>query len=439
MGTHHARWLALGALTAGLALLSASSRSEPATAPIVSGLAPDATVVRYKFAGGPPTSDLTSSIDAFEARRKRGIASPLDLAELAELYVRRAQVDGDFEDYQRSEHAARTSLAILPEPSGASLTLAKLANAQHEFRTAITITRERLTKTRDPATYTVLATAHLALGELAAASEAAEAAVDMRPDSGTYLMRALVMQAQGRDAEAAHDFSRAVATESHGDREEAARTRSLWARFLVRRGELAGAKQILDEVERIVPSYPLGLAQRAELALRSGTHKEAGALFERAFAASRQVRYLIDLARAQELGGDRAGAASSRLLVEKIARAELREHGFGHRLDLVEILVDRGTPADLAEAVTLAHEELTRRTSADTRFQLARALARSGRRDEAVVHVRAALASGTRDARLYELAARLETGARAEVYAREAERLDPGGSGWRGLGMGSAK
>ena len=52
-----------------------------------------------------------------------------------------------------------------------------------------------------------------------------------------------------------------------------------------------------------------------------------------------------------------------------------------------------------------------------------------------MLHIQAALATGARDARLYELAARLESGPRAVLYARQAEALDPGGSGWRNLGM----
>jgi tetratricopeptide (TPR) repeat protein len=248
-------------------------------------------------------------------------------------------------------------------------------------------------------------------------------------------MRALVRQARGKDVEAASDFARAVKVEEAGDPQGGARLRTLWGRFLLRRGDLIGARLVLDEALRIVPDYPLARAQRAELALRTGNTKEARAMFDQAFAASRQVRYLIDLARAQELAGDRAAADASRAQVERMVRAELADNGFGHQLDLVEILTDRGTPADLVEAIRLGREEIERRPSADTRFQLARALFRSGDREEARVQVQAALATGARDARLFELASRLETGARSEELAKEAVALDPGDSGWRKLGM----
>jgi tetratricopeptide (TPR) repeat protein len=250
-------------------------------------------------------------------------------------------------------------------------------------------------------------------------------------------MRALVLSAQGRDAEAAYDFQHAVELETPGDPAEAARMRALWARFLTRRGELAGARALLDEALRVAPDHPLALAYRAELDLRTGKLAEARAGFDRAFARARQVRYLMDMARAQELAGDKAAATSTRAQVEKLVRADLADKNIGHKLDLVEVLVDRGAPSDLAEAVALAREELDHRPSADTRFQLARALYRSGARDEARVQIQAALSSGARDARMYELAARVEAGPRRALYAREAARLDPGGSGWRMLGMGT--
>jgi len=127
-------------------------------------------------------------------------------------------------------------------------------------------------------------------------------------------------------------------------------------------------------------------------------------------------------------------------------RGELGEGGLGHRLDLAEVLVDRGQPATLPEAIALAREEVSRRGSTEARFQLARALARSGARDareEAAREVRAALASGAHEAQLYELAAALEAQrgdtAAAALYTRLADRLDPGGSGWRALDVGQLR
>lgn len=421
---------------------SASSLRDP--------LRPDPAAVRYRHEITNTTlshEDLDAGIAALTAR-VAATASPIDLTELADLHFRRAKLTGNPDDYARSEQLAERSVAILPSPNGAVLVLAKLANNRHEFPRAIELARQH-SRGRSPGALTALATAHLALGQLALATTAAEALVMAQPTSAAYFMRALTLQAQGRDDEAAFDFGRAALAEEAGDVQEAARLRALWARFLLRRGNLDGAAQLLDEALRIAPGHPLALAQKGELALRTGELREAVTLFEQAFAASRQVRYLIDQARALDLAGDKLAAEALRGQVERLVRAELKDGGLGHRLDLIEILVDRATslsspvtPALLAEAIELGRLELAHRGSAETRYQLARALAASGDTAAATEQVQAALAAGTREPQLYELAARLEVRrhntARAATYGRLARQLDPGASGWRQAGLADA-
>lgn len=437
-GSHRcARSASTSAITA-----AATSATE-----VAGTLAPDPRHVRFRHplaADGTAAAatgeepDLDATIAAIEARTAGGARSPLDLAELADLHLRRAKLTGDPADYAAAEAAARRSLELLPSPNGAVLVLSRIAAARHDFRRSIELARQHQGG-RSAGALMALATAHLALGELPEASAAAEALVEHRPDAAAYLMRALVLAAQGRDLEAAFDFGRAAAADEPGDTQEPARLRALWARFLIRRGDLAGARMVLTEALRIAPGHALALAQEGELLLRTGRARDAAARFEQAFAASRQVRYLIDQARAQELDGDRAGADRLRGTVEKLVRPELTEGGVGHRLDLAEVLIDRGTPAALAEAVSLTTEEVARRPSTEARFQHARALARTGNPSEALHQVQAAIALGAREAQIYELASRLErqrgNAARSGLYAREAARLDPGASGWRAGGL----
>ncbi len=436
----------LGALIVGVVLLRGRTvgGNAPAARALTTlagpDLSPDPAVVHYKFAitqAATDRADMASTIAALEARIKQFGKSPYDYNEVAEQYLRRAQEDGDKADYDAAEKAATASLAIIRNPNAGLLTLAKVLSARHDFREAIALANEQLAQKKSAGAYGIIATAELALGELPQAMDAANTALVMKPDTGNYMMRALVLEAQGRDAEAAFDFARAAAVESYGDAPGSAHLRALWGRFLLRRGDYAGAQLVLAEALRIVPEFPLATAQEAELALRMGHAKEAAAEFETAFVASRQVRYLIDQARAQELAGDKPGADSLRDQVETIVRGELDEGGLGHRLDLVEVLVDRN--AKISEAIALAQDEVTRRPSVMSRFQLARALARSGDTGAAMTQVQAALATGAHEAELYELAARLERqkggGPRAAMYEREADRYDPGRSGWRALGM----
>jgi tetratricopeptide (TPR) repeat protein len=368
-------------------------------------LAPDPASVAYRHPIAParvqPLDDLNQTIAALEQRTSQRVTSPMELADLADLYLKRAQLAGDPDDHLRSEAAAKRSLALLRYPSSAPLTLARLASARHDFRAAIALAREHLTHTKSAGALGVLASSHLALGELDHAADAASWAVALRPDSAGYLMSALVAEARGHDADAAADFAHAVRLEEGGAPEDSGRLRALWARFLIRHGERAGAAAVLAEALRIAPAHPLALAQQAELALLAGEPRRAATLFEQAFITARQPRYLIDKARALDAASDRAGAKSTRTLVERLVRTELATHGLGHRLELVEILVDRGDPAALEEALFLARAEVEARPSGDTRFQLARALAAVGDRTEALAMLRAIPAH---DARIYALA-----------------------------------
>ena len=429
-----------------IALLAKTRDSAHATTTAIesSSLTPSIDQIRYRFTitETTSTSDPLATIPDLEARVAAPGVTPFDTGELADLYLLRATASGDPADFTRAETMARRSLAALPSPNGAPLTLARIATARHEFRAAIQLARDYLVSSSSTSAYTILTTSYLALGELPTAAETADTQVTEKPSSGAYLMRALVFAAQGRDAEAAYDFARAAVVEDFGDIKEATRLRTLWGRFLLRRGDTAGAQLLFAEALRLTPDDPLALAHRAELALRTGHARDARAEFERAFIASRQVRYLMDEARAQELSSDLAGATSTRTQVEKLVRAELASSGTGHALELVEILVDRAAPADLTEAITVGIAEVARRPSADVRFQLARAYHRANRPREGLVQIRAALSTGARDARIYELASRLEAALgntpRAEMYRREANALDPANSGWRYLGMSVA-
>lgn len=428
--------LVIGGVVVGVIALIVRPVHEPSGG-VAGALAPSAAETRYRFAvqTADPRADLDSTITALEARPIAG--SAIELAELADVYFKRAQLTGDKKDYDRSHELAQQSLAILPSPNAAALTLAKLANAKHEFHEALKLAYEY--KKKSVVVPSVRATAFLALGDLTQAALEANRAVAIKPDPGTYSMRALVMVAQGRDREAAMDFLAAARAEDHGDPQGAARLRTLWGRFLLRHGEREAAGMLFEEALRIAPDFTLAQAQRGELLLRSGLAREAAKTFEQAFAASRQVRYLIDQARALEVDGDLQNAEAIRKQVETIVRAELAEGGFGHRLDLVEVLVDRATTPSLTEAINLAREEVRQRPSAESRFQLARAYARTNAVEPAYVEIQGTLAQGAHDAKFYELASRLEKArndlGRAEMYKRLADELDPGAHGWRGQGM----
>ena len=178
-----------------------------------SSLFPGMDVARYRFRVASPTPAETA-IAALENRTHRPDPNAFDLAELSTLYWQQGHRSGDATWYDKAEAAAKQSMKLLEAPNlQAKLNLAKVADARHEFGEAIRIAEELRRENPSPGALAVLASAYLALGDLKEAARFADEGVDARPDSGAYLMRALVLEAQGRDAEAAFDFQRAVAVE----------------------------------------------------------------------------------------------------------------------------------------------------------------------------------------------------------------------------------
>src|SRR5262245_14867488 len=203
----HYAWALAAVIVVTAGVLAFKLRRGASSAPS-SEFAPDPQLVRYRFdpkLERESGSDLSAAIRGLEARAAQPGATSWDTAELAELYFRRWKLAGDRADDAAAEAMARRSLEALPSPNAAVLTLAKRAAAHHEFREALELAG-RHEQGESLGALTVRVTAHLALGELTAAADVAERWVAVRPDSAAYLMRALVMQAQGRDSEAAFDF-----------------------------------------------------------------------------------------------------------------------------------------------------------------------------------------------------------------------------------------
>ena len=373
-----------------------------------SPLFPGMKVARYRYRILPqPPVDQT--LAPLERRTQIPRPSALDLAELATLYYQQGHLSGDLTWYDKAEEAAKHSLQILSYPNGnAKMTLAKIADAKHEFPDAIRIATEVLTQYHSPGSVAVLISSNLALGQLKEAARYADLAVDTKPEMGAYLMRALVLSAQGRDQEAAFDFQRAATVEDIGTLAESSRLRALWGRFLVAHGDYRDARDLYEEALRIVPGNHLALALYGEMELRLGHYARAQKLLMDAFTASKQMRYLVHYARARQLAGDESGAAETQALAEKLIREELGTGKFGHRLELVELLLDRGHPADVQEAVTLAQKEITVRRSAEAYYFLSKALWQAKRPEEAREPIREAIRTGVNDPRYFALAALVE-------------------------------
>lgn len=404
---------------------------------------------RYAFqraSRGSVLRDLQREIAFYQERITRDPQGGLDLASLAGAYLKVARATGDLSWYLLAEQAARRSLANLPfRNNGATLVLARVAEARHDFAEAIRLA-EQASGHEDGLSIKV--TAHLAAGRVEEAARAAEMLVARSPTLGGYTLRALVKVARGQDEDAIQDFHKALAAEEPGEAGGSAAARTYLGRLHFKRGRLTLASDLYREALRILPQYPLALVNLAELEIRLGHYEAAGRHFTQVVTISQASPNIFDhvvlrgLARVAELRGDRSGAKGLWDEAERRLRRDVTVGTFGHRRELARLLLERGRSVDAAEALSLMQTEVRVRRDAETFDILAWALSRSGRWREAQQAMREALRWGIRDAGMLYRAGTIEEAlgnqARARAIFRTALETDPtfNEQARRALGLG---
>ncbi|MEG3930237.1 hypothetical protein QT990_02965 [Microcoleus sp. T3_B1] len=377
---------------------------------------------------------IQQEIAFYQQRLAVDSRSGLNRASLAGSYLKMARATGEGGWFLLAEQAAQRSIADLPfDNQGALLVLARIAEARHDFATALRFAKQAGSDNEDAIALSV--TSHLAMGKVSEANVAAEALVNRIPNLGSLTLRALVRESQGRDAEVLQDYRQAMAAEEPGEVAGSARARSLLGRFYARRGQFVQAKALFLEALRLVPRYPLALIYLADLETRQGNYREAEGYYSKVSAYSGGVATLFDrivdrgMARVKDLQGD---AIESRRLRDK-AEAGLRQEqvsgGFGHRRDLASLLLEKGRSQDVAEALALMQEEVKIRRDAVTLDTLAWALSASGEWQKADRVMAEIVRSGIRDAGMFyragAIARTLGKDAESRAYFQKSKEIDP--------------
>ncbi len=393
---------------------------------------------------------IQQEIAFYQQRLAVDSRSGLNRAALAGSYLKMARATGEGGWFLLAEQAAQRSIADLPfDNKGALLVLARIAEARHDFPTALRFAKQVGFDNEDAIALSV--TSHLATGKVSEANAAAEALVNRIPNLGSLTLRALVRESQGRDAEVLQDYRQAMAAEEPGEVAGSARTRSLLGRFYARRGQFVQAKALFLEALRLVPRYPLALIYLADLETRQGNYREAEGYYRKVSAYSGPVATVFDrivdrgMARVKDLQGD---AIESRRLRDK-AEAGLRQEqvsgsgGFGHRRDLASLLLEKGRSQDLTEALALMQEEVKIRRDAVTLDTLAWALSSSGQWQKADRVMAEIVRSGIRDAGMFyragAIARTLGKDAESRAYFQKSKEIDPSfdDRSRQALGLGS--
>jgi len=388
---------------------------------------------RYQFQRSPDsiTLKLEQEISFYQERIRQDPNGGLNRALLAKAYLKMARATGESSWYLLAEQTAQASLAKLPfDNDGAIFALARVATAKHDFPAALKLIQQA---SKNAETLAVQVTANLATGKVQAAQQASDRLVAQNPDLNSLTLRALVGVSQGKDEAAIQDFQQALAAEEPEEAGSSVWARTSLGRFYFKRGELDRAEKLYQEALRILPSYPPALLNSAELAIRRGDYRTAEDFYSRFFQLSKNSPTVYDhiiyrgMARVKELEGDRAGAAQWRDEAEARLRRDLTT--FGHRRELARLLLERGHPQDLAEALTLMQAEVKVRRDAETMDTLAWAYAQLGRWQEAQQAMQAALRSGIRDPALFCRAGSIEqalgNSSQAAAFFKAEQKTDP--------------
>jgi tetratricopeptide (TPR) repeat protein len=426
-------WLLLSASIATILIVTVSvllhSKSNKLEAPLA-----------YTFSQSLPGTDnrrtkLLEEITFYQEKNRQNPQSALNLASLAQAYLKMAKATGENNWYLLAEQAARRSFSSLPfnNPS-AIIVLARIAQAKHDFTEAIRLSEQVLKlQPRNENALAILVTSNLATGKLTEAKTAADTLVNKIPTQGSLTLQALVLNAQGKNKEAIDTYKLALIAEEAGEMGSSAYTRVLLGQLYYKHGQLELAEKLYKEALRILPRNPLALLHLGELETRKGNYNKAESLYAQVLPNSQQSSTIFDhtvlrsQARIKQLQGKKQEAANILNKAENLLRQENASGhtngSFGHRRELARLLLEKNSTQDITEALSLMQSEIKIRRDTQTLDTLAWVLLRSGRTKEAQKIIQEALQLGVKDAGIFYRAGIIEKSLRNKQQALAYEKL----------------
>jgi len=288
----------------------------------------------------------------------------------------------------------RRSLELRATGNAAALTgLGALANARHDFAVARSYAQQALRANPYHAdAYGVLADAETQLGNAAAATDAVQRMLDLRPGLPALTRASYELEQHGRVADA-QDLLRRALTGAMDPADIA------FCRYQL--GELAWHAGRLDEAEEEYaagveadPGYPPPVQGRAKVAFARGRVDAALAGYADLTGRSPTPGYLIEYAELLRAAG-RPTEADAQLALADAALKLFTANGGADDLTAAALAVARSQPAD---AVRLAGQEWQRRKHADVADALGWALHLAGQDASALPYARRAGELGARNA-----------------------------------------
>ena len=314
-------------------------------------------------------------------------------ASLGSAYIERARVTADPSYYPKAEGALRRSLKLRPAGNpGALVGLGALANARHEFAGARDLAHRALRMDSYSAdAYGVLADAQTQLGNNAAATDAIQHMLDLRPGLAAYARASYDLELQGRLDDAAALMRRAIGDAV--DPADIAFCRYQLGELAWRSGRLNAAEAQYAAGQAADPSYLPLLAGQARIAAARGQTDAALADYAELTARYPSPAFLMEYANLLRATGQRA-RANQQLALAAAALRLFTANGGTDDLGAAQLALAQGHPK---QAVRAAKREWSRRHFSDVADILGWALHKTGANAKAISYAQEANALGARN------------------------------------------
>jgi tetratricopeptide (TPR) repeat protein len=350
------------------------------------------------LAAVPADSRVRSLLLGSMARARALSDRPDAWVDVGMAWMRQLRATSDPGHALNADACARVALEIAPDQRRALGLAAQVRLDAHEFARAREIAEAVLAREpEDASTLGTLSDAALELGDVAAASAAAQKLLDVAPGLGAYSRASYLRWLHG-DEPGALEMAR-LAIDAAGDPDEVdARAWVLvqTAHLFWHRGDVDGAEAGYRLALDVRAEYAPALLGLGKVAIARQRYRDAAEQLGRALASHADVETAALLGEVLQQLNDPAGAARHEAQIEQLGRHDRRAHAL--------YLANRRVAAE--RAVLLARAEREVRGDVYTEDALGWALYAAGQLEEAEQHAQRATRLGTRDALLdYHLGA----------------------------------
>ena len=351
--------------------------------------------------------------------------SPVGHIQLASAYIRRGRETGDLEFTTKGMNAVDRALELDATSIPARKLKATLLLSDHRFADALKVAeglRDELPA--DPFVYSLLTDANNELGNYEKGAEAAQQAVDLKPNASSYARVAYVRGLHGDMKGAIEAYTISARITDPADREGQSWCLVQIGNVYWANGQYEKAERSYDEALTNFPDYYLALAGKGRVRASVGDLVQAASFLSRAQARHLNLDTILLLGDVYARLGDQEKALEQYALAEG-GEATLGSADDPHRIAL--FWADRGVRLD--DALRIAEEDYVSQKDIHASDTLAWCLYKKGRLEEARKFSAEARRLGTRDARILYHAGMIESGlgntSEAKRLLRSALELNP--------------